>query len=214
MKSLVLITALVVVAFTVPALAAENAPQPLTKAACDQAGMKWNDRANVCGDKKAHHKKRKRKGQGEEEQPPTESAPQPLTRAACDQAGMKWNDQANVCADKKDHDKKKKGKKKKGKKHHDGKKPPLTESAPQPLTRAACDQAGMKWNERANVCGVKKAHDKKKKGKKKQGKKKHGKKHGHDEKHGKKQHGDGDGKGANDKGGFKWPWQKKTKDGP
>ena len=159
MKSLVLITALVVVAFTVPALAAENAPQPLTKAACDQAGMKWNDRANVCGDKKAHHKKRKRKGQGEEEQPPTESAPQPLTRAAC-------------------------------------------------------DQAGMKWNERANVCGVKKAHDKKKKGKKKQGKKKHGKKHGHDEKHGKKQHGDGDGKGANDKGGFKWPWQKKTKDGP
>ncbi|TFG88869.1 MAG: hypothetical protein E4H18_01355 [Hyphomicrobiales bacterium] len=81
------------------------------------------------------------------------------------------------------------------------------DDAPQPLTRAACDQAGMKWSDRANVCGVKKAHDKKKKAKKKK-------------KHGKKKHGDGakhDGQGAKDKdkdkGGFKWPWEKKTKDG-
>ncbi|MGB6388390.1 MAG: hypothetical protein WBF11_07600 [Methyloceanibacter sp.] len=133
-----------------------------------------------------------------------EDAPQPLTRAACDQPGMKWNDSANVCGDKKVHDKDKKDKKQK---HHGDKDQPLAEGAPQPLTRAACDQAGMKWSDRANVCGVKKAHDKKKKAKKKK-------------KHGKKKHGDGakhDGQGAKDKdkdkGGFKWPWEKKTKDG-
>jgi len=59
-------------------------PQPLTRAACDAAGMAWNDNANVCGvavmaaDESA-------------------DAAQPLTRAACDAAGMTWNDNANAC---------------------------------------------------------------------------------------------------------------------
>jgi hypothetical protein len=31
------------------AFAADQSPQPLTRADCKKAGMKWNDRANVCG---------------------------------------------------------------------------------------------------------------------------------------------------------------------
>jgi hypothetical protein len=59
-------------------------PQPLTRGACDAAGMDWNDDANVCGvavmaaDESA-------------------DSAQPLTRAACDAAGMTWNDSANAC---------------------------------------------------------------------------------------------------------------------
>ena len=53
------------------------AEQPLTRDLCDQAGMAWDENANVCG------------GEG-----PTV---QPLTRADCDSAGMQWNDSANVC---------------------------------------------------------------------------------------------------------------------
>jgi hypothetical protein len=37
------------VAFTAPAFAAGPAAQPLTKADCKKAGLKWNDQANVCG---------------------------------------------------------------------------------------------------------------------------------------------------------------------
>ncbi|MGB6346818.1 MAG: hypothetical protein WBF40_05605 [Methyloceanibacter sp.] len=212
MKNLSFVIAMLFAAFGLPAFAAEDAPQPLTRAACDQPGMKWNDSANVCGDKKVHDKDKKDKKQkhhGDKDQPLAEGAPQPLTRGACDQAGLKWKDSANVCGDKKVHDKEKKKAKKQ--KHHGDKDQPLAERKPQPLTRAACDQAGMKWSERANVFGVKKAHDKKKKAKKKKK---------HEKKHGKKKHGDGakhDGQGAKDKdkdkGGFKWPWEKKTKDG-
>lgn len=124
MKSLVSIFALaVLVAFITPAVAAETAPQPLTRAACDQAGMKWDDQGNVCSEKKAHDKEKKgKKKHGKEEQPLAERAPQPLTRAACDQAGMKWNDQANVCGVKKGYYKKQKRKKKHGKKKHSKKK--------------------------------------------------------------------------------------------
>ena len=35
------------------AFAADQSPQPLTRADCDKAGMKWNDRANVCRSKAA-----------------------------------------------------------------------------------------------------------------------------------------------------------------
>jgi hypothetical protein len=31
------------------AFAADQSPQPLTRADCETAGMNWNDRANVCG---------------------------------------------------------------------------------------------------------------------------------------------------------------------
>ena len=53
-----------------------NSAQPLTRAACDAAGMTWNDSANACG---------------------VETPSQPLTRADCDAAGMSWNDSANAC---------------------------------------------------------------------------------------------------------------------
>ena len=61
------------------AFAADEAPQPLTRADCDAAGMTWNDGTNVCGSAN------------------TTAATQPLTRADCDAAGMTWNDGANVC---------------------------------------------------------------------------------------------------------------------
>jgi len=57
-------------------------PQPLTRAGCDEAGMTWNDNANVCGVAVMAE---------------DESSSQPLTRADCDAAGMTWNDNANAC---------------------------------------------------------------------------------------------------------------------
>jgi hypothetical protein len=49
-----LITALIILAaLSLPALAAETTPQPLTRADCEKAGMQWNDNANVCGGKEA-----------------------------------------------------------------------------------------------------------------------------------------------------------------
>jgi hypothetical protein len=35
--------------FTAPAFAAGAGAQPLTKADCKKAGLKWNDESNVCG---------------------------------------------------------------------------------------------------------------------------------------------------------------------
>jgi hypothetical protein len=61
------------------AFAADEAPQPLTRADCDAAGMTWNDGTNVCG--------------GAD----TVAAAQPLTRADCDAAGMTWDERGNVC---------------------------------------------------------------------------------------------------------------------
>jgi len=115
-KSLVSIVALaVVMAFTGAAFAAEPAPQPLTRAACEQAGMKWNDRANVCGGHKHHGKKKKAEAKKEKGKAKDlmKRPPQPLTRAACEQAGKRWNDRANVCNVKPHHHKMKMKKKKK-----------------------------------------------------------------------------------------------------
>jgi hypothetical protein len=96
-----LIALAVVVAFTGAAFAADDAPQPLTRAACEQSGMKWNDRANVCGTHKHHDKKKaeakkdkKEKGKGKDLM---QRPPQPLTKAACAEAGKRWNERANVC---------------------------------------------------------------------------------------------------------------------
>ena len=61
------------------AFAADEAPQPLTRADCDAASMTWNDGTNVCGSAD------------------TVAAAQPLTRADCEAAGMTWDDGANVC---------------------------------------------------------------------------------------------------------------------
>jgi len=138
-KSLVaLIAVTVVVGFSTPVFAAEEASQPLTKAECDKAGMKWDDAANVCGGNEdrdydesrgAEHKhgkdKHDRDKHGSEEMGSTgESMPQPLTRADCDKAGMKWNSAANVCGKTKGHGKdkdKKKNKHGKNKQNKHGK---------------------------------------------------------------------------------------------
>lgn len=61
MKSLLSIIVLAVaVAFTAPAFAEDAAPQPLTRADCHSAGLKWDDQANVCSDK-AHRGKDEKK---------------------------------------------------------------------------------------------------------------------------------------------------------
>ena len=79
MRSPVLVLALTfAVACGGYAFAADEAPQPLTRADCDAAGMTWNDGANVCGVESM-------------------AAAQPMTRADCQAAGMKWNDDRNVC---------------------------------------------------------------------------------------------------------------------
>jgi hypothetical protein len=114
------------------AFAADEAPQPLTRADCDAAGMTWNDGTNVCGS--ADTMAADSSGDM--------AAAQPLTRADCDAADMTWNDGTNVCgsadtmaaasaADSRGD-----------------------MAAAQPLTRADCDAAGMTWNDGANVCGV------------------------------------------------------------
>jgi hypothetical protein len=95
-------------AFTGAAFAAEQAPQPLTRAACEQAGMKWSERANVCTDRKHHDKKESAaKDKRGEPKDLMQRAPQPLTRAACQEAGLWWNDRANVCGVNQHHEMKK-----------------------------------------------------------------------------------------------------------
>jgi hypothetical protein len=108
-KSLVsIVVAAVVMAFTGAAFAAEQAPQPLTRAACEQAGMKWSDRANVCTDRKHHDKKQSEaKNKKGERKDLMQRPPQPLTRAACQEAGLWWNDRANVCGVNQHHEMKK-----------------------------------------------------------------------------------------------------------
>jgi hypothetical protein len=127
-KGLVSIIAMAVaVAFAVPARAQEPAPQPLTRAGCDQAGMSWDNQANVCGSD--HHGKHGhgegKHGHGKDkayEGPATEAGPQPLTKADCAAAGMHWSNHANVCGkEKKHHGKKKKHGHGKKKKHGHGK---------------------------------------------------------------------------------------------
>src|SRR6478672_10947006 len=81
-----------VVASTV--LAADTSSQPLTRADCGKAGMRWNEGANVCIETTSAAA-------------PTESSTvlaadisgQPLTRADCGRAGMRWNEGANVCTE-------------------------------------------------------------------------------------------------------------------
>jgi lipoprotein-anchoring transpeptidase ErfK/SrfK len=75
-------------------LAEDVIPQPLTRADCGNAGMAWDDNANVCG---AASLAAKPVPEAEGAQPVTDTVAQPLTRADCDQAGMAWDDNANVC---------------------------------------------------------------------------------------------------------------------
>jgi len=69
--------------------------QPLTRAACDKAGLAWDESGNVCD------------WHGPKEQLASEPTPditgaitsaQRLTRADCDRAGLLWDHTGNVCA--------------------------------------------------------------------------------------------------------------------
>jgi hypothetical protein len=92
MKSVIgaVVLASALVSWQLDALATDIESQPLTRVACDKAGLAWNDHANVC-----HWQP--------QEQLASElitgsiSSSQPLTRVACDKAGLAWNDHANVC---------------------------------------------------------------------------------------------------------------------
>jgi hypothetical protein len=64
--------------------------QPLTRAACDKAGLAWNDNRNVCNWEP-------RQEIASELITGSIASSQPLTRAACDKAGLAWNDNRNVC---------------------------------------------------------------------------------------------------------------------
>jgi hypothetical protein len=61
------------------AFAEDTSIQPLTRVHCDQAGMAWDENANVCVVNSEH------------------LSDQPLTRLDCGKASMTWNDNANVC---------------------------------------------------------------------------------------------------------------------
>jgi len=76
---------------------------------------------------------------------------------------MKWSDRANVCAGHRHHHDKKKSEAKNKK----GKPKDLMQRPPQPLTRASCEEAGLWWNDRANVCAGHRHHHEMKKMKKK-----------------------------------------------
>jgi hypothetical protein len=92
MRSPVLVLALTfAVACGGYAFAADEAPQPLTRADCDAAGMTWNDGTNVCGSADTMAAAPAADSSGDM------AAAQPLNRADCDAAGMTWNDGANVC---------------------------------------------------------------------------------------------------------------------
>ena len=73
------------------AFAADEAPQPLTRADCDAASMTWNDGTNVCGSADTTAAAPAAGSSGDM------AAAQPLTRADCDAAGMTWDDRGNVC---------------------------------------------------------------------------------------------------------------------
>src|SRR5262245_65331654 len=73
------------------AFAADEAPQPLTRADCDVAGMIWSDGTNVCGSADTMAAAPAADSSGDM------ATAQPLTRADCEAAGMNWNDGANVC---------------------------------------------------------------------------------------------------------------------
>ena len=107
-----------------------------TRDDCGNAGMAWNDNANVC-----EAAPQAAEGMPEVQSEVANTVGQPLTRDDCGNAGMAWNDNANVCEAA----------------------PQAAEGMPevqsevantvgQPLTRDDCGNAGMAWNDNANVC--------------------------------------------------------------
>lgn len=70
-------------------------PQPLTRADCEKASMKWDDSANVCGSSQDASEAVATATPSSEDS--SAAAPQPLTREDCEKASMTWNDATNVC---------------------------------------------------------------------------------------------------------------------
>jgi hypothetical protein len=69
--------------------AADSSVQPLTRADCDKAGMRWNEGANVCAEPTSTAAPT-----GSSTVFAADTSSQPLTRADCDKAGMRWNEGA------------------------------------------------------------------------------------------------------------------------
>jgi hypothetical protein len=117
-----------------PSAHATTMGQPLTRAACEKAGLAWNDNGHVCDWEPT---------QQLASEPITGAiaSSQPLTRAACDKAGLAWNDNGHVCD---------------WEPTQQLASEPITGAiaSSQPLTRAACDKAGLAWNDNRNVCDV------------------------------------------------------------
>src|SRR5262249_20777683 len=93
MKAIVSIVALgLVLALASTVLAADTSIQPLTRADCDQAGMRWSEQANVCT-------KPASTASNQSSTLIAHTWSQPLTRFDCDKAIMRWYERVNVCAD-------------------------------------------------------------------------------------------------------------------
>ena len=78
--------------------------QSLTRVDCVQAGMAWDEAANVCGSA-AQAAEARPNAQAAQPSPPsevTDGSSQPLTRHECDRTGMAWDDTANVCSEQSD----------------------------------------------------------------------------------------------------------------
>jgi hypothetical protein len=90
--------------------------QPLTRVHCDEAGMVWDENANVCATNSGNLSGQPLTlldcveagmewndianvcGTAQAAEAP-DSSSQPLTRNECEMAGLSWNDQANVCGE-------------------------------------------------------------------------------------------------------------------
>jgi lipoprotein-anchoring transpeptidase ErfK/SrfK len=73
--------------------AADTSIQPLTRADCDKAGMRWREGANVCAEPNSMVAAESSTALA------AYTWSQPLSRSDCDKAGMRWDEGANVCAD-------------------------------------------------------------------------------------------------------------------
>jgi lipoprotein-anchoring transpeptidase ErfK/SrfK len=107
--------------------------QPLTRLDCAEAGIRWDENANVCSPASA------------------DVSHQPLTRVDCESAGMAWIETTNVCGTAYQTSEPSPG-------SQITQPTPRSEVAnpsSQPLTRRDCDRADMAWNETTNVCGEK-----------------------------------------------------------
>jgi hypothetical protein len=113
--------------------------QPLTRADCHKAVLRWDDTGNVCDWEGAGLWS---VGEGLVWRDFSDavmgiSLGQPLTRADCASAGVIWDENGNVC----DWPEEQLAS------EHAG-----TASSSQPLTRADCHEAGLPWDDNANVC--------------------------------------------------------------